>query len=38
MNEETNAKYPKLCATVEPIQADFPISYMVDSRFNCVHY
>ncbi len=38
MNEKTAAKYPKLCATIDPILLAFPSLYMVDSGFSYVHY
>ena len=38
MNEETVTKYPKLCATVEPILLVFPSLYKVKSGFSYMHY
>ena len=38
MNEKTEAKYPKLCVTVELILLAFPNFYMVVSGFSHVHY
>ena len=35
---EKLAKYPQLCATVEPILLAFSSSYMVKSGFSHVHY